>query len=146
MLTATPKPFNIFLLSMIAGYFAVWTLPEVLEAFQGQSVCEEVVCAYRQLRYNYWDMEDYEKAVSTCEKLVAMEGAFGENSLHINFDRQMLSYCYRDAGQYDKQAEVLRKIAQIKSANNKCPNVLKSRIPMGCKIAKENFGLFDLVE
>ncbi len=120
---------------------------EVLDAFKGQPLCEEVVCAYRQLRYNYSDMEDYEKAVSTCEKLVAMEEAFGGSPLHTNFDLQMLSYCYRDAGQFDKQAEVLKKIAEIKNAENgRRPKALKSRISFGCKIAEKKYGLFDLVE
>ncbi|QQR57745.1 MAG: tetratricopeptide repeat protein [Candidatus Melainabacteria bacterium] len=120
---------------------------EVLDAFKGQPLCEEVVCAYRQLRYNYSDMEDYENAVSTCEKLVAMEEAFGGSPLHTNFDRQMLSYCYRDAGQFDKQAEVLKKIAEIKNAENgKGQKALKSRISFGCKIAEEKYGLFDLVK
>lgn len=118
---------------------------EVLRNFEGKPLCEEVVVAYRQLRYNYSDIEDYKKAIAITERLVAMEEAFGENPLLVNQDRRMLAYCYRDAGQFDKETQMLKTVANIESGVNlKDKKVWKTKIPLGCKLSKDDSGLFDL--
>lgn len=120
---------------------------EVIKDFDGQPLCEEVVCANRILISNYSAMQDYELACLTCEKLIAMEEAAGELPRFLIYDYKMLSYHYRDAGRIDKQAEMERRVKQIESAPRfNHPTQMTNTIKMGCKCSEEASNLFDLIE
>lgn len=119
---------------------------EVIKHFEDQPLCEEVVAAYRILISNYSEMQDHKLACSTCEKLIALEEATGESPTFLTYDYLRLSYRYRDAGQFDKQAKMERKIEQLES-EPECyhPYQITSKIKMGCKCSKDDSTFFDLI-
>lgn len=120
---------------------------EVIKDFDDQPLCEEVVAAYRILISNYSAMQDYERACATCEKLIALEEATGEPLKFLRYDYKMLSYHYRDAGRFDKQAEMERRVKQIESALRfNHSTQMTNTIKMGCKCSEEASNLFDLIE
>ncbi|MBX9722155.1 MAG: tetratricopeptide repeat protein [Candidatus Obscuribacterales bacterium] len=120
---------------------------EVIKTFEGKPLNEEVVTAYRHLSYNLSEMEDYEKAISVNLKLIALEEAVGEMPMLTILDRQMLSFNYRDSGQQNKQAEVLKTIEDIRiKAKHQYPSVRSSAIPYLIPSKDDNSDLFELIK
>lgn len=118
---------------------------EVMKDFEDQPLCEEVVTAYRILISNYSAMRKHKMACLTGEKLVALEEAASEAPQSIMSDYEMLSYHYRDARQFDKQAKMERKIKQIKS-QPRFHHPYQKKIKIGCVCSKDDSNLFDLVQ
>ncbi|MBP7862704.1 hypothetical protein KA183_13550 [bacterium] len=73
-----------------------------------------------------------------------MEIASGMTPVDILLDLESLGYCYRDAGQFDKQAQTLKKIAEIKNYKRVHPT-LSEEIKLAKKPEPEDPTLFDLI-
>ncbi len=118
---------------------------EVMKDFEDQPLCEEIVIAYRLLISNYSEMQDYDLACKTCEKLIALEEAVGQAPQLLAYDYEMLSYHYRDAGQFDKQAKMERKVKDI-TTQRSFYHPYQIKIEIGCKCSDDDSTLFDMVQ
>lgn len=118
---------------------------QVIKNCEGRPLCEEATHAYQKLIFAYSYMNKFELAVWYSEKLIALELAGGMTPIEVLPDFEILAYCYRDAGQFDKQAQTLARIAEIKKYKRIHPT-LAEEINAPKKPKAEDPTLFDLVK